>query len=39
MVTAWREGFSVEDARPLQDKVGPAETIDGLLAQAASRRG
>ncbi|HTQ91459.1 MAG TPA: hypothetical protein VMK84_18400 [Streptosporangiaceae bacterium] len=28
------KGFSPEDARRVQDKVGPAETIDGLLVQA-----
>jgi len=33
------KGFGVEDAQRVQDKVGPAETIDGLLVQAIGDAG
>ena len=33
------KGFGVEDAQRVQDKVGPAETIDGLLVQAVGGDG
>jgi len=33
------KGFSVEDSRRVQDKVGPVESIDGLLAQAVGGDG